>query len=227
MDAVTLTLRPAEADDFNEIVKLSEGIYAGHDYLPLTFHHWLQRDNIVVILAHCGVRLVGLVAYFVVDDGRTLIHRAGRVHPDYRGQGIFKHVGEYSVEHAKEHYPSLQRKRFVSIRDTEIPEPGKLLEMHTEAYHVGKEFCEKPMATALTNSMKIKTCTPDYFADIIESLPARLFEGTLFSSVTGAHLRDFDPMLITFYEKVLKSMWRNVMTTLFLILLVLARFPRE
>ena len=60
MDAVTLTLRPADADDFDEIVKLSEGIYAGHDYLPLIFRQWLQRDNVVVILAHYGVKLVGL-----------------------------------------------------------------------------------------------------------------------------------------------------------------------
>ena len=177
MDTVTLTLRPAEADDFDEIVKLSEGIFAGHDYLPLTFHQWLQRDNIVVILAHCGVRLVGLEAYFVVDDGRTLIHRAGRVHPDYRGQGIYKQVGEYSIKHAKEHYPNLQRERFTSIRDTEIPDPEKLFELHIEGYHVGKEFCDKLKATALTNSMEIKTCAPDYFANIIESLPARLFTG--------------------------------------------------
>ena len=175
MDAVALTLRPADADDFDEIVKLSEGIYAGHDYLPLIFHQWLQRDNIVVILAHCGARLVGLEAYFVVDDGRTLIHRAGRVHPDYRGQGIFKQVGEYSIKHAKEHYANIQRKRFVSIRNTEIPDPRKLLELHIEAYNIGKEFCDKLKATALTNSMEIKTCAPDYFANIIESLPARLF----------------------------------------------------
>ena len=177
MDAVTLTLRPAEADDFDEIVKLSEGIYAGHDYLPLIFHQWLQRDNIVVILAHCGVRLVGLEAYFVVDDGRTFTHRAGRVHPDYRGQGIYKQVGEYSIKHAKEHYPNLQRKRFSSIRDAEIPDPRKLFELHIEGYHVGKEFCDKLKQTALTNSMEIKTCAPDYFANIIESLPARPFTG--------------------------------------------------
>ena len=112
---------------------------------------------------------------FVVDDGRTLIHRAGRVHPDYRGQGIFKQVGEYSIKHAKEHYPNLQRKRFTSIGDTEIPDPRKLFELHVEAYHVGKEFCDKLKATVLTNSMEIKTCAPDYFANIIESLPARLF----------------------------------------------------
>ena len=47
--------------------------------------------------------------------------------------------------------------------------------MHVEAYHVGKEFCDKPEATALKNPMEIKTCAPDYFANIIESLPARLF----------------------------------------------------
>ena len=175
MDAVTLTLRPADADDFDEIVKLSEGIYAGHDYLPLMFRQWLQRDNVVVILAHCGVRLVGLRANFVVDDGRTLIHRAGRVHPDYRGQGIFKQVGEYTIKHAKEHYANLQRKRSISIGDTEIPNVRKLFELHIEAYHVGKEFCDKLKATALKNSMEIKTCAPDYFANIIESLPARLF----------------------------------------------------
>ena len=175
MDAGTLTLRTAEAGDFNEIVKLSEGIYTGHDYLPLIFHQWLQRDNIVVILAHCGARLVGLEAYFVVDDGRTLIHRAGRVHPDYRGQGIFKQIYEYSIKHTKEHYPNLQRERFTSILDLEIPDPRKLLELHVEAYHVGKEFCDKSEATALKNPMEIKTCAPDYFANIIESLPARLF----------------------------------------------------
>ena len=66
MNTVILTFRIATADDFDEIVKLSEGIYAGHDYLPLTFHQWLQRDNIVILLAYCGGKLVGLEAYFVV-----------------------------------------------------------------------------------------------------------------------------------------------------------------
>ena len=46
---VDLTFRLAQPGDFDEIVKLSEGIYNGHDYLPLTFHQWLQRDNLVVI----------------------------------------------------------------------------------------------------------------------------------------------------------------------------------
>lgn len=178
MDALTLTLRPAEADDFDDVVKLSEGIHAGHDYLPLTFHQWLQRDNIEIMLAFCGSKLVGLGAYFVVDDGRTLIYRAGRTHPDYRGHGILKNFDEYFTKHTKDLFPNLKRKRITTSNNIETPTDGwKLLELQIAAHHIGKEFCGKPKITALKKSVEIKTCSTEYFANIIESLPARLFGG--------------------------------------------------
>ena len=79
MDAITFRL--AEPDDFDEIVKLSKGIYEGHDYLPLKFHNWLQTNNMAVILAHSSDnKLIGLVAYSIVDDHQTFVRRAERIH---------------------------------------------------------------------------------------------------------------------------------------------------
>ena len=90
----------------------SEGIYDGHDYLPLKFFYkWLQRDNFAVLLAYSGDKLVGLVACFVVDEGRTLIRRAERILAELRGQGLVRQLREFARNYAKEHYPSLQRER--------------------------------------------------------------------------------------------------------------------
>ena len=54
-----LTFRLAQSGDFEAVVKLSEGIYDGHDYLPLEFHKWLQRENLAVLLAYSDDKLVG------------------------------------------------------------------------------------------------------------------------------------------------------------------------
>ena len=89
-----LTFRLARSGDFDAIVKLSEGIYDGHDYLPLKFHNWLQRDNLDVLLAYSGDKLVGLQACFVVDEGRTFIRRAERILAELRGQGLARQLSE-------------------------------------------------------------------------------------------------------------------------------------
>lgn len=126
-------------------------------------------------MTFCGSKLVGLEAYFVVDDGRTLIYRAGRTHPDYRGHGILKNFDEYFTKHTKDRFPNLKRKRIATSNNTETPtDRWKLLELQIEAYHVRKELCGKPIIT-LKKSVEIKTCSTEYFANIIESLPARLF----------------------------------------------------
>ena len=86
----SLTFRISQTDDFQEIVKLSEGIYEGQDYLPLKFSGWLQRENLHIVLAYSGSEVFGLQAYFVVDEGKTFIRRASRIHPNFRGQGLIR-----------------------------------------------------------------------------------------------------------------------------------------
>ena len=50
--AQDLNFRFATPSDFDEILKLSEGIYDGLDYLPFRYHTWVKMDNIAVMLAY-------------------------------------------------------------------------------------------------------------------------------------------------------------------------------
>ena len=83
-----LTFRLAQTRDFDEILKLSEGVYDGQDYLPIRFHNWMQMDNVAVMLAHSSEKLVGLVQCSVVDNGRTAVRQAARKSTEFRGQGV-------------------------------------------------------------------------------------------------------------------------------------------
>ena len=85
-----LTFRLAQTSDFDEILKLSEGVYDDQDYLPVRFHNWMQMDNVAVMLAHSSEKLVGLVQCSVVDDGGTAVRKAARTSLEFRGQGFSK-----------------------------------------------------------------------------------------------------------------------------------------
>ena len=69
-----LTFRLAKPSDFDEILKLPEGIYDGLDYLPFRYHTWMKMENVAVMLAYYGEKLVSLIACSIVDEGRTAIH---------------------------------------------------------------------------------------------------------------------------------------------------------
>ena len=103
----SLTFRLAQPGDLSDIVQLSEGIYNGHDYLPFSFHQRLQRENLAVFLAFSGDNLVGLQAYFVVDDGRTLIRRAERITAELRGRGLVRQLREFVRKYARGQFPNV------------------------------------------------------------------------------------------------------------------------
>ena len=139
----SLTFRLAQTDDYQEIVKLSEGIYEGHDYLPLKFNDWLQRENLHIVLAYSGSQVVGLQAYFIADEGRTFIRRAERIHPNFRGQGLIRPIREFIAKHAKSHYPCVQRGRFTTYyENVNCTDQTKwLYESKVAAFNVDKEKC--------------------------------------------------------------------------------------
>ena len=167
-----LTFRLAKPGDFDEIVKLSEGIYDGHDYLPFTFHQWLQRNNLAVILAYSGDRLVGLLASFVIDGGRTYFHRAGRVRTELRGQGVARQLTAFARTYAREHFPSLERERSM----TEMANSQnriKLLECYVSSYQVNMQASQAKISTIKSKSVKIDPCSREYFSKVILSPPVR------------------------------------------------------
>ena len=168
-----LTFRLAQFGDFDAVVKLSEGIYDGLDYLPLTFHKWLQKDNLVFLLAYSGDKLIGLTACFVVDEGRTFIRRAERILAELRGQGLVRQLREYARKYVREHYPSVQRERFTTPADlASSADKTKLLEFDFLAYHVQKKF-NGEAEISKTSSVGIKICSREYFSDVILSGPVK------------------------------------------------------
>ena len=170
---VRLTFRLAQPGDFDAVVKLSEGIYDGHDYLPFKFHEWLQRNNLDVLLAYSGDKLVGLQACFVVDEGRTFIRRAERTLAKLRGQGLARQLKEFARKHVREHYPSVQRERFAAVVDmASSVDQTKLLEYDILSYHVERKFSGEAKKSK-TNLVEIKMCSREYFADVVLSDPVR------------------------------------------------------
>jgi len=179
MDASTpaLTFRLAQSGDFDAVVKLSEGISDGHDYLPLTFHKWLQRDDLAVLLAYqSGDELVGLQACFVVDEGRTLIRRAERILVELRGQGLVRQLREFARKYVREHYPSLQRERFTTRHVASSLDKKRILEYGILSYHVEKKSYGQAEISK-TNSVEIEICSKEYFSDVVLSgaVRAQLF----------------------------------------------------
>ena len=168
-----LTFRLAQPGDFDAVVKLSEGIYDGHDYLPSKFHEWLQRDNLDVLLAYSGDKLVGLQACFVVDGGRTFIRRAERILAELRGQGLARQLRKFARKYVREHYPSVQRERFAAIIDiASSVDQTKFLEYDVLSYHVQKKFYGEAEVSK-TNLVELKMCSREYFADVVLSDPVR------------------------------------------------------
>ena len=111
-----LSFRVAMSSDFDEILKLSKGIYDGHDYLPLRYQAWMNMDKLHVMLAFIGQNLVGLVACSVVDEERTVIRRAGRTSEKFRGQGVYAQLSQAMIEFIQKRYPSVCRERFTSFK---------------------------------------------------------------------------------------------------------------
>ena len=167
-----LTFRLAQSGDFDAVVKLSEGIYDGHDYLPLRFHKWLQRNHLDVLLAYSGDKLVGLQACFVVDEGRTLIRRAERILTELRGQGLARQLREFARKYTRDHYPNLQREHFTTSHVASSVDQTKLSKYDMLSYRVQKNFYDEAEISK-TSSVETEICVREYFSEVILSDPVR------------------------------------------------------
>ena len=160
-----LTFRIARSSDLDDILKLSEGIYDGHDYLPLRYQAWMNMDNLHVKLAYIGEKLVGLVACSVVDEGRTAIRRAGRTLAEFRGQGVYTQLLQAMNEFIQSRYPRVYRERFTTGKS--YPSLTELLQLDILcSYDVKKALHLHPSSTT-----QIEACTKEYLCDVIFSRP--------------------------------------------------------
>ena len=66
-------------------MKLSEGLYIGYDFLPVVYH---KCENVAKMLLYADKNLIGLQVCCIVNEGKTLFWRAGRVAHGPQGQGL-------------------------------------------------------------------------------------------------------------------------------------------
>ena len=163
-----LTFRLATLQDFDEVQKMSKGIYEGHDYLPLKYHHWLKQDNIIVMIGVIDGKIIGLEAQVVVDDGMTAVSRARRIHPDYRGHSYGTRLSEALRNHVRPMFPNICRERFITILQRDASRNYKeLLVQHTLACDIDNSTFK--LENLPRTERKLESCTLEYFADVVLS----------------------------------------------------------
>ena len=137
IDPEQLNWRLAKASDFDDVVKLSEGIYNGYDFIPVVFHQWLKRENVAIMMLYADNKLIGLEAGHIVDGGKTLVRRGGRIAPNLRGQGLLRKMAHAWQQYVSSVFPKVSRQRlstFVDIKAKGVSPFQKVLERDELSY---------------------------------------------------------------------------------------------
>ena len=161
-----ITFRLAESRDFDAAVELSEGHYNGYDYLPVVFHDWLEMDNLDIMLAHLGKKLVGLGACIIVDDAKTFVLIGGRVMPELRGRGVSQGLIKVLEDHVRQKFPKVSRERLVTSSHLDSRNLWrKVLEYNTMFYDVREKPFHGRIPTEKVSA--IESCSKEHFSKII------------------------------------------------------------
>ncbi|KAG9274261.1 histidine N-acetyltransferase-like isoform X1 [Astyanax mexicanus] len=118
-----LTFWLARPQDYDEVMAISHGIYAGNDYLPHRYHIWMTEKDRVTIIARRDGKLTALESGIVVDEGKSVVVEGLRVCPSERGRGVAGVIQKVTDRYIKQIYPSVNIKRLTRGDD---PGPEKL-----------------------------------------------------------------------------------------------------
>jgi hypothetical protein len=102
-----VSVRPCTLSDEAQVMKMSEGIYEGWDYLPACFHRWLNDPDRHMFVAESVTQgeggedqLVGLDTVSLFDKGNTVMFQALRVVEAQQGRGVGKLLSATGLEFA-------------------------------------------------------------------------------------------------------------------------------
>uniref|UniRef100_A0A0B7A0F0 N-acetyltransferase domain-containing protein n=2 Tax=Arion vulgaris TaxID=1028688 RepID=A0A0B7A0F0_9EUPU len=99
-------IRKARPEDYDDLMEMGD-VYGGKDYLICHYHSYFDDPAIYPLVAEIDGKAVGYYMNHIIDNGRTLIKRAGRVHPKYRGKGTFHLLSEALDKYRKEFFPGV------------------------------------------------------------------------------------------------------------------------
>ncbi|VDI15257.1 Hypothetical predicted protein [Mytilus galloprovincialis] len=90
MDRQEYGIKRVTTEDYDRVMAIlpPAEIYHGGDYLPDYFHLLLEMPNTEMYAAVDGDKFVGFSFMSIVDDGKTIVARGGRISKEYSGKGL-------------------------------------------------------------------------------------------------------------------------------------------
>ncbi|XP_045216533.2 probable N-acetyltransferase 16 isoform X2 [Mercenaria mercenaria] len=86
----SMEIRQAAASDKESVICIHGNVYDGLDYIAEYFDDFLACPLTTPYVAVVQNKIVGFIATFIVDQGKTVITRAGRLSASVGGQGLYK-----------------------------------------------------------------------------------------------------------------------------------------
>ncbi|XP_072005947.1 probable N-acetyltransferase 16 isoform X1 [Engystomops pustulosus] len=108
---------PAKAEDYEEVMSISGGIYNGLDYLPFRYHAWLKDPQRTMFLAKCEGKVVGFESFLLVDDGTTAVVEGLRVAPWMRGRGVAGLIQKHCLDILHSDHPEVKKVRLTRVEN--------------------------------------------------------------------------------------------------------------
>eukprot|EP00112_Aurelia_sp_Birch-Aquarium-sp1_P017571 Seg4085.3 transcript_id=Seg4085.3/GoldUCD/mRNA.D3Y31 product="Histidine N-acetyltransferase" protein_id=Seg4085.3/GoldUCD/D3Y31 len=101
--------RIAVLSDQEAVTELSNGVYLDTDFTAKIFPQWVNDDRWLPFIAETtSGRIVGFTALNITDGGESVIVRSSRIAEEYRGNGIYKQMVNFSLRFAAEKLTGLK-----------------------------------------------------------------------------------------------------------------------
>uniref|UniRef100_A0A8C5M6P8 N-acetyltransferase domain-containing protein n=1 Tax=Leptobrachium leishanense TaxID=445787 RepID=A0A8C5M6P8_9ANUR len=107
----------ATAGDYEGVLAISEGIYAGIDYLPFRYHAWLKDPQRRMFVAKLEEKVVAFDSFLVVDGGVAAVLQGLRVAPWMRGRGVAGIIQKFTLDTLRLDHPDVTKIRLTRAED--------------------------------------------------------------------------------------------------------------
>ncbi|XP_060578785.1 histidine N-acetyltransferase-like [Ruditapes philippinarum] len=93
-------IRESTPEDKQAVLEIHKNVYDGLDYLPEYYDHFQTSDHVTSYVYMENDEIIAYLACSVVDNGETIVTRAGRVSPSRQGRHLYGHfISEIETVH--------------------------------------------------------------------------------------------------------------------------------
>jgi hypothetical protein len=146
-----MSVRLARPDDKDAVVELSKDIYKFSnlqlDYVPVMYERWLSSTNHIVYVCEYHGKVVGMVCFTIIDNGKTCWKEAMRVHESFRGKGLF-----HQLNNIPHHLP----KSVSRIRWTKAGNEDVFCKEFEYSFNPNTKLLENRVVFFISNTVELK-----------------------------------------------------------------------